>query len=107
MHGEPVADGEPCQLVAVQDVVARPRAELSQLCKFLDLDAPADYLDACAAALFAEPRRTRDLVPWPRELLTDVLWQCRTLPFLRRYRQDVTAPAEQSRAEPRMLRRAA
>ena len=27
MHGEPVAGGEPCQLVAVQDVVAGPRGQ--------------------------------------------------------------------------------
>src|SRR3954470_11869004 len=27
MHGEPVAGGEPCQLVAVQDVLAGPRGQ--------------------------------------------------------------------------------
>jgi hypothetical protein len=99
--------------VHLEDVIARPRPELSRLCKFLDLDTPADYLDDCASALFAEPRQTRDLVEWPRDLVADILRQCRDLPFLHRYRPDIVCfgqspgPVQSSRVDAPPVRRAA
>ena len=95
--------------VHLEDVIALPRPELKRLCKFLDLDAPADYLQDCASALFAEPRRTRDQVNWSDQLVTDVLRQCRRLPFLHRYREEIAFFAQRSPAssQPMTLRRAA
>lgn len=93
--------------VHLEDVIGDPRAEMSRLCEFLDLQAFPDYLDACAAAVFPEPRRTRDLVDWPPELLADILGQCRATSFLRRYRNEIVIPAELPRVQPWTLRRAA
>jgi hypothetical protein len=82
----------------LEDVIGRPRPELTRLCRFLELDAPADYLQDCAAAIFAEPRQTRDLVDWPRELVAEVLRECRGLAFLHRYREDIAFFAQGSPA---------
>lgn len=54
--------------------VARPADELRRVCQALELDAPADYLAACAAIVFENPRQTRhELEPDPglRELLQE------------------------------------
>jgi hypothetical protein len=91
----------------LEDVIARPRAELARICKFLELNAPADYLAACAEAVFTHPRQTRDLVSWPRELASEILRQCRWLPFLHRYRGDMACLALPTVSLPGGLRRAA
>lgn len=95
--------------VHLEDVIARPQGELTRLCKYLDLDAPAEYLHDCAAAIFAEPRRTRDQVDWSGDLVAEILRQCRGLPFLHRYREDIAFFAQRSCAtnDRRTLRRAA
>ncbi|HUE70367.1 MAG TPA: sulfotransferase [Pirellulaceae bacterium] len=96
--------------VHLEDVIGRPRVQMTRLCEFLKLDAPADFLEACAAAVFAEPRRTRDLIEWPRELVTDILRQCREMPFLHRYRPDIAGfvqPVQPVRVESWPVRRAA
>ena len=96
--------------VHLEDVIGRPRVQMTRLCEFLGLDTPADFLDACAGAVFAEPRRTRDLIEWPRELVADILQQCRELPFLHRYRADIVSfaqPAQPAHVEAWPMRRAA
>ncbi len=45
-------------------LVTEPRPTLARACTFLGLDAPDEYLDACAGILFAAPSRTRDRVAW-------------------------------------------
>jgi hypothetical protein len=99
----------PCDALTLhlEDVIADPGLELSRLCRFLDLDAPSDYLEACAAALFAAPRRTRDLIDWPPELLADTLRQSRRLSFLEPYGEDIACFAERFRSPRTPLRRAA
>jgi len=47
-----------------EDVVSDARAALARLAAFLDLDAPAPWLDACAAVVHPSPRRSRDEMPW-------------------------------------------
>ena len=56
----------------LDDMIADPRAALSGLCRFLELPAPDDYLAACSRIVFPSPRRTRDAVPWTKELLDRV-----------------------------------
>jgi len=50
-----------------EDLVAQPHEELSRVCAFLGVDAPDDYLDACAGILFPSQSRTRHSIEWTDE----------------------------------------
>jgi hypothetical protein len=68
------------------DVSADPKRELTRLCSFLGVEAPADYLDACASVVFPEPRRSRERIDWPKDALADVARRMARHPLLARYR---------------------
>jgi hypothetical protein len=44
-----------------------PRQGVRQLCAFLGVDAPEDYVEACASIVFERPRKTREGVHWSPE----------------------------------------
>jgi hypothetical protein len=73
----------------LEDLVQRPATRLSELCGFLELDAPADYLRACGKSMFAQPRMARHLVAWPPVLLHRLQNRCQTIPFLQCYCGDI------------------
>jgi hypothetical protein len=50
--------------VYIEQFIASPRSELARICDFLDLDAPADYLDDCASIVMARPSETRNTRVW-------------------------------------------
>ncbi|MGH2382323.1 MAG: sulfotransferase [Candidatus Limnocylindria bacterium] len=50
-----------------EDVILDPRSSLTRACTFLGVDAPEDYLDACASILYAAPSRSREKVTWTAE----------------------------------------
>ena len=49
--------------IRYESFVDAPRSQLVELCAFLGVDAPPDYLDACAS-LVRRSSRTREQVPW-------------------------------------------
>jgi len=55
-----------------EDLVTDPRASLGEVCRFLGLDTPAGYLDACAGILFASPSRSRTAVEWTPDRIARV-----------------------------------
>jgi hypothetical protein len=68
-----------------EDLVADTPAVLTDLCRFLGVDAPADWLAACDGIVNPSPHRTRDGVDWTpqaRAALDDVV---ATTPWLGRY----------------------
>ena len=72
-----------------------PAATLSELCRFLALPAPADYLDACSAIIYDTPSRTRGDVAWTPELIERVGTRAAAHPSLEHYRFDAQpTPAE-------------
>jgi hypothetical protein len=81
---------EPGELLRVrlEDVVRDTRLEMARLCHFLDVDAPDDYLDACASKVFDAPRRTRDAAPWTPGLIADVERRIAEVDFLAGYVYD-------------------
>jgi hypothetical protein len=79
------AGPERCFDVRHEDVVADTRAKVAEACAFLGVDAPADYLDACAAKVFESPKRTRATAPWTDELLAHVQHRIAEYPFLQGY----------------------
>jgi hypothetical protein len=80
-------DGE-LHRVRFEDFVADAGGELARLCAFLEVDAPADYLDACASIVFDSPRRTRTTAPWTPALIADVERRIAGIDFLAGYTYD-------------------
>jgi hypothetical protein len=68
-----------------EDLIRDPRARISGLCRFVGLNAPAGYLDACAGILFPSPSRSRDSVDWSAEQVERVRGEIERFDFLRGY----------------------
>lgn len=75
-----------------EDLLADPKMFLSELCRFLGLDAFDDYLDDCAGILFAAPRQTRGDAPWTPELIRRVDDAISRFSFLAGYSFDAALP---------------
>ena len=71
-----------------EDLVADTPAGLADLCRFLGVDAPADWLAACDGIVNPSPHRTRDGVDWTPEARAALDHLVATTPWLTRY--DVT-----------------
>jgi hypothetical protein len=72
-----------------EDLIATPSPVLEELFGLLELPVDAPFLDACAAFIHAEPRRTRQDAPWTQGLIRDVEARVREFAFLDRYSFDV------------------
>lgn len=68
-----------------EELLASPHRVLTDLSRFVGLDASADFLDACAAILFTAPNRTRAKAPWTPQLLAEVNDAVHRYDFLRGY----------------------
>ena len=66
-------------------IVADPRAALAGLCRFLGVEAPEDYLEACASVVRKAPRRTRFDIDWPVPARARVEALIAKFPFLHGY----------------------
>lgn len=55
-----------------EDFVADPKNHLVALCRFLQVDAPQDYIEACASIVFESPRKTRHGTTWTAEQISRV-----------------------------------
>ncbi|MDJ0868057.1 MAG: sulfotransferase [Myxococcota bacterium] len=71
-----------------EEILSEPRRELVRLCGFLGLEPEPDYLDACAGAVWKEPRRTREAVDWPDAVRGRLEREIAAVSFLRGYRFD-------------------
>lgn len=68
-----------------EDLIDQPEATLRAVTGFLGLDAPDDYLAACAAILYPQPNRVRDQVDWPADVRDRVAGIIDAHDFLRGY----------------------
>ncbi len=71
-----------------EHLVADPRATLARLAAFLGLDAPEDWLAACASVVRPAPRRSRDEITWPRGLVDSIAARAARHAFLAGYAFD-------------------
>jgi Sulfotransferase family len=67
-----IRGGRPVYTSRHETLLVEPHSELRRLCAFLGVDAGDGYLDACAAILFAEPRRTREQIVWEPDELDEI-----------------------------------
>jgi hypothetical protein len=54
------------------DLVSNPRATLSKILNFLGVAATHHYIDTCAAKVFESPSRSRNMVVWTPELISEM-----------------------------------
>jgi hypothetical protein len=69
-------------------LVAAPREQLTQLCRFLGLEPTPAYLESCSRVVFETPRRSRREVSWPPKLLAKVDKRIARYDFLTGYSLD-------------------
>ena len=66
-------------------LIDRPQTILKQLCTFLHLEAPQDYLDDCASIIFKSPNQTRFNYQWTAESIEFVENKMKQFDFLQGY----------------------
>jgi hypothetical protein len=68
-----------------EELIADPLTHLAAACRFAGIDAPPEYLEACAGILFARPSRTRTSIDWSPELIERVAEEIERYDFLEGY----------------------
>jgi len=66
-------------------LIENPQVQLAQMCQFLGLDAPQDYLDACASIIFKKPRLSRYAIEWTLQQIEEAYQRMLEYPFLNGY----------------------
>lgn len=79
------ADRSEYWYIHYDDFVANPKQSLTEMCQFLGVDAPADYLDDCASIIYKSPSRTRSKLPWSEDLIAYSQTRINSIPYLSRY----------------------
>lgn len=68
-----------------EEIIADPSGHLVELCEFLGLEAPEDYLEDCAGMVFGSPSKSRHKVEWGRAEIEDVRRRMQRFDFMRDY----------------------
>lgn len=68
--------------------IEKPQTILKQLCTFLNVTAPQDYLDDCASIIFKSPNQTRFNFEWSKESINFVQNKIEEFDFLQGYSYD-------------------
>lgn len=79
-----LAPGEVLE-VRHEALIASPRETIRSWCAFFGLEAPPDYVEACAGIVFPSPHRSRMEVTWPAGLVEAVGRRSEEYPFLAGY----------------------
>lgn len=86
--------GESLLTIRQEHVILQPGPTLRQLCGFLNIPAPDDYLQACAGILYTSLPKSRYSVPWDDALIERVRRKIDEFDFLAGYAYDESATAE-------------
>jgi hypothetical protein len=71
--------------ICYDSFVDNPRYYLENICQFLGLNAPEDYLDDCTSIVFEHPVKSRYDVKWSQDLIDLVHNKIKKIPFLEGY----------------------
>jgi hypothetical protein len=77
--------GPAIKTLHLEDLIVSPEQQFEELCGFLGVDAPQDYIDDCAALLFSKPRQSKTDCDWPSSLAGAVSRRAEQFPFLNGY----------------------
>lgn len=80
-----VIDDDSLLEIRYECFVAKPRYHLENICNFLGVDAPDNYLDDCVSVVFKQPVKSRYDVNWNQELIDSVYKKIESFPFLDGY----------------------
>jgi hypothetical protein len=65
--------------------ISNPETHLQELCHFLGVDAPENYVSSCAHIVYSSPHQSRYEIRWSRELVQDVARRMDGFSLLRGY----------------------
>lgn len=68
-----------------EDLICEPRLHMHKLCRFLDLEAADDYLEACVDVLHDSPEKSRDIIDWQAPWIQVVEKEIDRVSFLKGY----------------------
>ncbi|MEM7757849.1 MAG: sulfotransferase [Cyanobacteria bacterium P01_A01_bin.40] len=68
-----------------ENFLKQPQIHLENLCHFLGVSAPKDYLNDSAEIVYQSPHRSRNQVCWSPQLIESVATQINEFPFLQGY----------------------
>ena len=71
--------------VHCEDLIADPAKTLSDICRFLDLECPPDYLQMCVDKTFKTVSESRHTVDWDPNTLLSLINNVKKIPFFHRY----------------------
>jgi hypothetical protein len=72
-----------------EDILSRPRPELTALASAIGLEAETSWLDACVRVIAPAPNRSRGKVTWSNAQLTTVRQLMSRHAYLQRYEKDI------------------
>lgn len=72
-----------------EDFIREPKAQLRNLCDWLNVPTTSNYLDACESVVFESPRQSRHQVEWSVDLKQQVEEKMHSFPFLEGYTFDI------------------
>ncbi len=72
-----------------EDLVQRPAATVTQICRFLQVPCPSRYVAACVDKVFPVVSKTRSKVEWSHDLRQWVEQEIKKYPFFNRYSFDM------------------
>ena len=68
-----------------EDLIADPAKTILEICRFLDVECSADYLQMCVDKTFKNVSESRHLVQWDPQTLPRLMKQIKRFPFFKRY----------------------
>ncbi len=71
--------------VHLEDLINNPARELTAVCASLGIKPTRSWLENCSAIIHSRPKRARELVCWPPQLLEEIQQKIDDVPWLSRY----------------------
>ena len=68
-----------------EDLIADPKNTIQRVCKFLEVECSADYLQQCSDKTFKSVSKSRDFIFWPDQVIAMVEQEKQKYPFFQRY----------------------
>lgn len=71
--------------IHLEDLISSPGEVLLNMCEFLGVPCPDEYVRACKDKLYTKESRSRDLVAWPDEIKNRIKMSIQEFTFFSRY----------------------
>ena len=68
-----------------EQVVAKPKETLQEICNWFGLESSKEYLNACAVLVFPSPNKSREKQPWDANMIISVAEEIKQYEFLSAY----------------------